>query len=258
MTTDEQDFIHRVADRLAGLPTVEAVALGGSRAQGTARADSDWDLAVYYRGNFDPQHLRDLGWPGEVSPVGGWGGGVFNGGGWLRIDGRAVDVHYRDLDSVEHELAEAEAGRLRIEPLLFQLAGIPTYLIVAELALNHTLRGELPKPAYPPALRRSAPGEWWSRARMLFDYCRKGHALPGRVAATAGLTVQAAMCAAHAIVAAQGSWVTNEKQLLAAAGLERSDVLLGQLASRPVELVDAVRALCAERLQAVRPDLIEP
>ena len=54
--------------------------LGGSRAQGTERPDSDGDLAVYYRGAFDPRHLRDVGWPGEVSDVGAWGAGVFNGG----------------------------------------------------------------------------------------------------------------------------------------------------------------------------------
>ena len=90
-------------------------------------------------------HLRDLGWPGEVSEIGEWGG-VFNGGAWLRVDGRPVDVHYRDLDDVEFRVSEARAGRFEWQPLLFHLAGIPTYLVVAELALNRTLRGELPKP----------------------------------------------------------------------------------------------------------------
>jgi hypothetical protein len=56
---------------------------------------------------------------------------VFNGGAWLHIEDRRVDVHYRDLDTVEHELGEAAAGRFRIEPLLFYLAGIPTYLAMA-------------------------------------------------------------------------------------------------------------------------------
>lgn len=156
-TLSDADFLDTTTDRLAALPAVRSVALGGSRAQGTARPDSDWDLAVYYRGAFDPADLRALGWEGEVSEIGGWGGGVFNGGAWLTIDGRRVDVHYRDLDVVEHELAEAEEGRFRVEPLLFHLAGIPTYLIVAELAINQVLRGDLPRPsAYPPKLRASA------------------------------------------------------------------------------------------------------
>jgi predicted nucleotidyltransferase len=99
-----------------------AVALGGSHAQGTHRPDSDWDLALYYRDAFDPQTLRDIGCHGHVSEIGEWGGGVFNGDAWQQVEGHRVDVHYRDLDSVEHELAEATAGRFRIEPLLFHLA----------------------------------------------------------------------------------------------------------------------------------------
>lgn len=114
---------------------------GGSRASGTHTASSDWDFALYYRDRFDPEDLRTLGWKGTVSEVGGWGGGVFNGGAWLEIDGRRVDVHYRDLTVIEHELAEAREGRFHIEPLMFHLAGIPSYLIVAELAVNHVLRG---------------------------------------------------------------------------------------------------------------------
>ena len=41
MRYNDVDFPGYVADRLAGLPTVEAVALGGSRAAGTHRPDSD-------------------------------------------------------------------------------------------------------------------------------------------------------------------------------------------------------------------------
>jgi hypothetical protein len=31
----------------------------------------------------------------------------------LRVDGRSVDVHYRDLESIDHEMEEAMAGRFR-------------------------------------------------------------------------------------------------------------------------------------------------
>ena len=78
--TDDAVFLDLLSDRLAALRGVVAVSLGGSRAQRTHRPDSDWDLSIYYRGRFDPQDLRDVGWPGEVSEIGGWGGGVFNGG----------------------------------------------------------------------------------------------------------------------------------------------------------------------------------
>lgn len=155
---DDEKFLAHVTDRLAALPAVRAVALGGSRAQGTHGPDSDWDVAIYYRGAFDPDDLRAVGWQGEVSEIGGWGGGVFNGGAWLTVEGRRVDVHYRDLDVVERELAGAEQGRFHVEPLLFHLAGIPSYLLVAELAVNRVLRGDLPRPAvYPARLRISPP-----------------------------------------------------------------------------------------------------
>uniref|UniRef100_UPI000A390940 nucleotidyltransferase domain-containing protein n=1 Tax=Streptomyces africanus TaxID=231024 RepID=UPI000A390940 len=237
----DQTFLDTTADRLAALPAVTAVTLGGSRAQGTERPDSDWDLAIYYRGAFDPEDLRAVGWEGEVSELGAWGGGVFNGGAWLTVDGRRVDVHYRDLDVVEHEVAQAEQGRFRVEPLMFHLAGIPTYLLVAELAINKVLRGELPRPAaYPSALRERAPAHWHGMAAATLAYAKAGHAPKGAVTQVAGAIALAATQTAHAVLAARGEWVTNEKGLVGRAGLREVDVVLGALAGPPDELVKRI------------------
>jgi predicted nucleotidyltransferase len=240
MLTDDERFLTATADRLAALPAVEAVSLGGSRAQGIHRPDSDWDLAVYYRGAFDPQALRDTGWAGEVSEIGGWGGGVFNGGAWLRVDGRRVDVHYRDLDDVERRLAEAERGHFAIEPLMFHLAGIPTYLVVAELALGRVLVGDLPRPEYPQALRASAPPVWRGQAAATLSYAEHDHAPHGRVAQCAGLIAQAAAQTAHAVLAERGEWATNDKTLLARAGLEEVDLVVAGMTADPQDLLLAV------------------
>jgi predicted nucleotidyltransferase len=253
---NDDDFVRHVTDRLATLPGVEAVGLGGSRAAGTHRPDSDWDVSVYYRGRFDPQSLRDLGWPGEVSDLGGWSPGVFNGGAWLEIDGRRCDVHYRDLDVIDRVLAEAREGRFDIEPLLFHLAGIPTYLVLAELAGQRTLRGRLPVPGYPAALRARAPGVWWGRAAATFGYALANCAPYGRLTQCAGLVSQAGAQAAHAVLAARGEWVTNEKTLLTRAGLRRLDDLLAAAGTSPEslrDLVDRARALCADALHAADP-----
>ncbi|MYS88215.1 MULTISPECIES: nucleotidyltransferase domain-containing protein [Streptomyces] len=240
-TLPDETFLGTTADRLAALPTVEAVTLGGSRAQGTERPDSDWDLAIYYRGAFDPEDLRAVGWEGEVCEVGAWGGGVFNGGAWLTVDGRRVDVHYRDLDVVEHEVAEAERGRFRVEPLMFHLAGIPTYLLAAELAINKVLRGELPRPAaYPPALRETAPAHWHGTATATLAYAKAGHAPKGAVTQVAGAIALAATQTAHAVLAARGEWVTNEKDLVARAGLREVDAVLGTLTGAPDELAKSI------------------
>ncbi|MGA5133412.1 nucleotidyltransferase domain-containing protein [Streptomyces olivoreticuli] len=233
-------FLDHVADRLAALPAVRAVTLGGSRAQGTHTPGSDWDLAVYYRGGFDPAGLRAVGWDGEVSEIGGWGGGVFNGGAWLTIDGRQVDVHYRDLDVVEHELAEARSGRFHWEPLMFHLAGIPSYLLVAELAVNQVLRGSLPRSEYPRALREAAPPVWRERAAMTLTYAKGAYVPRGRATEVAGALATAAMQTAHAVLAARGEWVTNEKRLLERAGLRGIDATVAGLRPEPGALARAV------------------
>ena len=43
-------FAQHVADRVSRLPGVQAVTLGGPRAEGTHRPGSDWDFSLYYRG----------------------------------------------------------------------------------------------------------------------------------------------------------------------------------------------------------------
>jgi Nucleotidyltransferase domain len=98
-------FQARAGSQLAALPGVQAVTLGGSRATGTAGPDSDWDFAIYYwRDSFHPESLNGLGWPGEIFPIGGWGG-VFNGGAWLTAGQRRAGL--RGVDAI---LAGLSAG----------------------------------------------------------------------------------------------------------------------------------------------------
>ncbi|WP_046472143.1 nucleotidyltransferase domain-containing protein [Allosalinactinospora lopnorensis] len=243
MSSGDTTFIEHVTQHLAQLNGVQAVTLGGSRATGTHTPDSDWDFAVYYRHRFDPEELRAIGWPGEVSGIGEWGGGVFNGGAWLTIDGRRTDVHYRDLDDVEYRIAEAEKGRFDIERLMFHLAGVPTYIVLAELAINEVLHGELPQPAFPDALRENAPRQWRTQARLTLDYARTAHAERGHLTHTAGAISVAASQAAHAILAARATWVTNEKRILGDAGLRGIDDILAGLDTEPVTLMAAVDAV---------------
>lgn len=234
----ETTFIEQIADAFYCLPGVEAVALGGSRAQGTSRADSDWDVAIYYREVFDPQTVRDLGWPAQLSEVGGWGR-VFNGGGKLTVDEQLVDVHYRDLSLIDEIHEAAILGEFTIEPLLFHQAGLPSYILLAELGINVTLRGEVPQWDYPKALRHSAPKIWWDRADHTLRYANS-HARNGRVAQCAGLLSEAACHTAHAILAHRGQWVTNEKQLLNKAGLRRIDDLVARMGTARESLLQAV------------------
>ncbi|MBT2522006.1 nucleotidyltransferase domain-containing protein [Arthrobacter sp. ISL-28] len=248
---DDSSFVDHVADELAALSGVLAVSLGGSRASASHGPGSDWDFALYYRDRFDPDNLRALGWEGTISEIGGWGGGVFNGGAWLEIDGRRVDVHYRDLKVVEHELGEARRGRFHIEPLMFHLAGIPSYLVVAEIAINRVLRGDMPRPEYPQRLQETAPPIWRERAAMTLHYARAAYVGSGKLTAVAGAVATSAMMTAHAVLAARGEWVTNEKRLLERAGLRDIDQLVAGLRadSRVLDqVIDEAESRFAEAL----------
>jgi predicted nucleotidyltransferase len=240
---DDEAFIAHVTERLAGLPGVEAVALGGSRATETNRPDSDWDFSVYYWGyenTFAPDYLEAVGWQGKVSPIGGWGGGVFNGGAWLTVDDRPIDVHYRALQEVERCLRDAQEGDFWVERLLFHLAGIPSYIVVAELAINRVLYGELPRPTYPRALRTSARDRWLSDAQLTLGYARVNHAAHGRLTDCVGAIAVATAQAAHAVLASRGEWITNEKTLIERAGLRRVDDIVAALTAHPEVLTAAL------------------
>ena len=243
---DDDAFLASTAQALARLPGILAVMLGGSRAAGRALPGSDWDFSIYYRGRFDVGHVRALGWPGQVSALGGWGGGVFNGGAWLHVDGRRVDIHYRDLDDIERRIREAERGEFAIEPLLNYLAGIPTYVVIAELALGRVLSGDLPRPDYPEALKGSAFRIWRDRAAMTLAYGRKAYAERGQAALAAASAARALLEAGHARLARAGVWITNEKSLFALAGWDGADALFASAGGAPdglLALFDGVEDL---------------
>ena len=106
------------------------------------------------RSTRDP--FEELGWPGRVFRPFEWGQ-VMYGGAVFDLDGRHFDIHFRNLDVVEHWTREANEGRFEVHILGFHLAGIPTYMLPGELAGSRDLWGELPRPGYPDALRQSAP-----------------------------------------------------------------------------------------------------
>ena len=245
-----------MVSELATLPGVLAVTLGGSRAQSTHRPDSDWDYAVYYRGVFDPGALRAKGWAGQVSEVGGWGGGVMNGGAWLTIDKRRVDVHYRDLDEVEHWCAEATAGRFKKELLLFYAAGIPTYVVMAELATNQVLAGELPRPRYPGLLATNAGRRWYGDALASLGYASAALGNHGDVAVALANASRGLIEASHSVLASQEQWVLNEKGIVARAGLAADTGLL--VAATDIRALQAAIAAITAHVQSLTSGDLSP
>ncbi|MGW2407525.1 nucleotidyltransferase domain-containing protein [Streptomyces sp. NPDC001739] len=267
--------MEEIATRIAQVPGVVGVMLGGSRARGTHRADSDWDLGVYYRGEPDLTALEALaaevtGGPVEVFGPGAWGPWV-NGGAWLVLpDGRHVDWILRDLDRVRRVWEDCRAGRFETgmqagHPLGFWSPAYP-----GEVALGRVLAdagdGELAAlkeetRAYPPALRASLTGTAvWDAGFSV--------AMAGKSSAAQDV-LHAALCLSRAVgqlvqalYAHHGAWCLNEKGALAAAAAlpdtppdfaPRATALLARLGRTEDELrgslaeaerlVDAVRGV---------------
>ena len=120
--TDANDevLLRRLVVALSSVPGVEAIALGGSRARGTAVATSDYDIGLYHRANRPidvaalgkvAAILDDRGVEASVTPIGGWGPWI-DGGGWLVVGGVHVDLLYRDLDRVGAAIDDAQTGKV--------------------------------------------------------------------------------------------------------------------------------------------------
>jgi predicted nucleotidyltransferase len=233
-----------VATELAALPGAVAVVLGGSRATATHRPDSDWDLGVYYRASrqpLDPADVRRLGHAGYVSELGEWGP-IVNGGAWLTIESTPVDVLFRDLDTVEGWLRDAQQGCFEVLPQNGCIVGAPTYLPVGELAVCQPLVGRVPRPSFPQPLARSGPERWQGRASVALLFAQS-HAQAGDAVCCAGMLANAVLCIAHARLAERREWVLNEKRLVHRAGLDDVQALLAGTGTTESELEATVIAV---------------
>ena len=160
-----------------------------------------------------------------------------NGGAWLTHGGDRVDVILRNLDIVEHWAGRAEEGNFEVDALPGYVAGVPTYLLAAELASCRVLRGELPagRP-FPPKLASAAPPRWRFCRSFSLHYARL-HAGRANVIGALVQAAKAVMEEAHAVLCERGEWMCNEKRLIDAAELSRVHALFRQPADRPDELL---------------------
>ncbi|WP_043267380.1 nucleotidyltransferase domain-containing protein [Streptomyces sp. CT34] len=245
------------ATRIAQVPGVVGVMLGGSRARGTNRPDSDWDLGVYYRGELDLPALERLaaevtGRPVEIFPPGAWGPWV-NGGAWLVMpDGSHVDWIFRDIDRVRRVWEDCRAGRFETgiqagHPLGFWSPAYPGEVALGRVLADDT--GELARlkeetQNYPEALRKELTGAAvWDAGFSV--------AMAAKSSSTADV-LYPSLCLSRAVGALvqslhahHGVWCLNEKGALAAAAAlpqtppdfgPRASTLLGELGCTKDEL----------------------
>jgi hypothetical protein len=248
-----------LAARITEVPGVRAVALGGSRARGTHTADSDYDLGLYYRPPLDTAALgalaREIAGPqASVTAPGGWGPWV-DGGGWLTVDGTAVDWIYRDVDRVEQAWRAAEQGTYAFHPQAGHPLGFADFAYAGEVALSVVLNdpgGELTAlqqrtRVYPPALSQALVAGLWE-ADFLTGVARKA-VNRADSAYVAGCLFRIVGVCAHALHGAAGVWVVNEKGLVASAAAltgapkwfgQRVDAAFGAVEGDPLRLTTAL------------------
>ena len=173
------DLIQAIAQSLGEVAGVCGVALGGSRARGTHHEGSDVDLGVYYDADaLDLSALTararqyDDGGQADVTGPGSWGPWV-DGGGWLTVDGTAVDLILRDVGRVREQCERAARGEFAFHaqpghPFGFldvSYAGeVASGVVLADPTDTLSTLKTLVDP-YPEALRAAMVGNLW-QAKM--------------------------------------------------------------------------------------------
>ncbi|HYC64042.1 MAG TPA: nucleotidyltransferase domain-containing protein, partial [Reyranellaceae bacterium] len=227
---NDQTLLARVTAALSGVPGVKAIALGGSRAAGTATPESDYDIGLYYEvatpidtaalGRM-AQVLDDRGPAAEVTPLGGWGPWI-DGGGWLLVGGVHVDLLYRDLGRVAAAIDDAHAGKVeRHYQPGHPHAFLPTIYMgeVARAQILHDPAGALAAlqarcAPYPAALGRALRERFEWEAQFALDNARKS--LPRHdVNYLAGCAFRAIACLCQTLFALNGVYLMNEKGAVA-------------------------------------------
>src|SRR5262245_9871285 len=269
-------FLPAVVARLAEVPGVEAIVLGGSRAQDHHAEASDWDLGLYYESaeafnvvalnraaaTLDDAHREDL-----CTPIGGWGPWVV-GGGWLTIGGRAVDLIYREIPRVAAVMHGCRAGTFTIEYQAGQSGGHPFHIYMAEAAVNRPLHDPLGRFAalaaaatpYPAVLRAAI----FSRLRGEPAFCtaiaEKGLARDD-LAYVATCLSRGVFCLAQLLFALNSEWYLNEKGATARAARfartvprldARVQAVFAGLGADPAGAIAALRTLAEEVVALTR------
>lgn len=222
----------RLSEALCSVPGLAALVLGGSRARGTAGPTSDYDFGLYYerqapldvaalKAALDP--LVDVAGEAQLTSLGEWGPWI-NGGGWLSIDGRKVDLLYRDLDRARAVIADCRAGHVSMDYQPGHPHGFCSAIWMGEIALCRPLFDrtgavaalKLLTDPYPDGLRQALIARFHWEVRFAVDVAATAIAR-GEQTHIAGSAYRALACVAQVLFAANRRYLINEKGALAEA-----------------------------------------
>ena len=211
---------------LEDVPGLTAIVLGGSRARGTARDTSDYDIGLYFSAasRLDTTWLREamrkhVDDPDsfDVTEIGDWGPWII-GGAWLTIEGRKVDLLYRDTDGVARVIDECRAGQIGMHYQPGHPHGFCSAIWMGEVALCEPLHDPTAKirrlkaatSPYPMALRTALIRRF--RWEILFSIENAELAISrGDQTHIAGCAYRALACAGQILFAVNECYLINEK-----------------------------------------------
>jgi hypothetical protein len=222
---NDEVLIERVVRTIGGVTGVRAIVLGGSRARGEASEKSDYDIGLYY----EPNSPIDTGALGraiatmqgpvtsQVTAIGEWGPWI-NGGAWLTVAGKRVDLLYRDLAKVRGVIATCRAGRIERAYQPGHPHGFVSAIYMGELALAKVLwdpdQALMPPrrqcDPYPEVLGEALIRSFFWEARFAVENAEHGRGLtdPNYVA---GCIFRAVACLCQSLFALNRVYLLNEK-----------------------------------------------
>ena len=222
-------ILSRIVPVLAEVRGIQAITLGGSRARGTANASSDYDLGLYFSAGqpLDTDRLLqavrtlvDHPETAEVTPVGGWGPWIV-GGAWLEVDGRKVDLLYRNLDDVGRVIDACCKGEITMDYQPGHPHGFCSAIWMGEVALcrpladpGGTLAALKAKTSpYPKQLGEALIKRFHWEPSFAIDNAEIALAR-GEQTHIAGCAYRALACIAQVLFALNGRYLINEKGAL--------------------------------------------
>jgi hypothetical protein len=224
----KQTLLNELTARLIDIPGLAALALGGSYAGGTAHADSDLDLGLYYKEEkpLDLEAVRTLASafstqsPATVTGFYEWGAWV-NGGAWIHTPVSKVDFLYRNIEQVQRTLREARQGVFQHDYDQQPTHGFYSVIYLAETSICVPLydpQGMLSDlkqqvAVYPPLLKQRILSDclWAAEFTLLHAH---NFAAQADVYNTAGCLSRAAANLNQALFALNERYFLRDKQIM--------------------------------------------
>ncbi|RXH03336.1 nucleotidyltransferase domain-containing protein [Bradyrhizobium zhanjiangense] len=261
-------LLTRLTPILAGVPGVQAVVLGGSRARGNVHPSSDYDIGLYCSnaGPLDTDRLltavkeiADDPGATTVTKYDEWGSWIV-GGAWLSVEGQKVDLLYRHADNVKRVMAACRSGTVLMAYQPGHPHGFCSAIWMGEIAHCQPLHdpkgliAQLKSIAlpYPQALRRALIRRFQWEVLFSIENAELAAARDERTH-IAGCLYRSLACVAQVLFALNERYLINEKGALQeAAGLPLTIPQLEEQANTVWRLIgDGAFAPACEALRRI-------